>query len=209
MQECYPACMARLPQPVHPDEDTSPAPEDLELLRSFLSLHDHERGRPEGLEPSVASMRWWLREHGLGGGRGRIATDDIAWALRVRDALRARVRERMDGSPTDPATARTLDQAARDCGLWPSFARSPGEALRVEAAGVRGAVGRLLGAAFLAELDGRWERFRICGDPECGSVFYDRSTNRSGRWCLMSVCGNRAKARAFRARQASPRAHRE
>ena len=194
---------------MHPDEDTSPAPEDLEVLRTFLSLHDHERSRPEGLEPSAATMRWWLREHGLLGGRARIPPDEIVWALRIRDALRTRIRERMDGAPPDPAMARMLEQAARDCGIGPSFARSAGEPLRVDAAGVRGAVGRLLGAAFLAELDGRWERFRICGDPGCGSVFYDRSTNRSGRWCLMSVCGNRAKARAFRARRASRSAQRE
>jgi predicted RNA-binding Zn ribbon-like protein len=152
-------------------------------------------------------MRWWLREHGLVGRRARISPDDIAWALRVRDALRARVRERM-GAPTDSATGRTLDRAARECGIRPSFERSAGEPFRVEAGGVRGAVGRLLGSAFLAELDGRWERFGICGDPACGSVFYDRSTNRTGRWCSMSVCGNRAKVRAFREREASRAASR-
>ncbi|HEV2869799.1 MAG TPA: CGNR zinc finger domain-containing protein, partial [Actinomycetota bacterium] len=30
--------------------------------------------------------------------------------------------------------------------------------------------------------------------------FYDHSTNRSGTWCTMSVCGNRRKARAYRRR---------
>jgi predicted RNA-binding Zn ribbon-like protein len=32
-------------------------------------------------------------------------------------------------------------------------------------------------------------------------AFYDRSKNRSGHWCSMRVCGNRAKARQFRERR--------
>ncbi|HEX6579263.1 MAG TPA: CGNR zinc finger domain-containing protein, partial [Actinomycetota bacterium] len=34
-------------------------------------------------------------------------------------------------------------------------------------------------------------------------VFFDRSKNKSGKWCSMNACGNRAKVRAFRARQAA------
>jgi predicted RNA-binding Zn ribbon-like protein len=34
----------------------------------------------------------------------------------------------------------------------------------------------------------------------CGWLFYDVSRNRSRRWCKMSVCGNRAKARRHYAR---------
>jgi CGNR zinc finger protein/putative stress-induced transcription regulator len=194
--------MARLPQPVHPSDETAPAPEDLELLRGFLSLHDHGPARAESLEPSPDTLAWWLRRHGLVPSRRRIDPGDLVSALAVRDALRARIREHM-GGPADPAAARLLDRAARDAGVRPSFDPSGTERFGVNAAGVRGAVGRLLGMAFLAELDGRWDRFRICGDPDCGSIFYDRSTNRTGRWCSMSVCGNRAKVRAFRERQAS------
>ena len=36
---------------------------------------------------------------------------------------------------------------------------------------------------------------RLCADERCGWVFLDPSGRR--RWCEMSVCGNRAKARRF------------
>ena len=68
-------------------------------------------------------------------------------------------------------------------------------------AGVRGAVGRLLGIAFLAELDGTWQRLRPCANASCRSVFWDGSKNRSGRWCSMEACGNQAKVRAYRERE--------
>src|SRR6185437_6680981 len=40
---------------------------------------------------------------------------------------------------------------------------------------------------------------RACADPECGWLFLDRSQARRRRWCSMAECGNRAKARRFRA----------
>jgi len=36
---------------------------------------------------------------------------------------------------------------------------------------------------------------RFCQAPDCDWLFLDRSRNRSRRWCDMTTCGNRAKAR--------------
>jgi predicted RNA-binding Zn ribbon-like protein len=47
------------------------------------------------------------------------------------------------------------------------------------------------------------ERVRECAADTCGWLFLDRSKNRSRRWCNMTVCGNRAKVRAFFRRQRS------
>ena len=38
-------------------------------------------------------------------------------------------------------------------------------------------------------------RIRECAADTCSWLFLDRSRNRSRRWCDMSVCGNRSKAR--------------
>jgi predicted RNA-binding Zn ribbon-like protein len=45
------------------------------------------------------------------------------------------------------------------------------------------------------------ERVKECASATCEWVFLDRSRNRSRRWCDMSDCGNRAKARSFHARK--------
>jgi predicted RNA-binding Zn ribbon-like protein len=71
------------------------------------------------------------------------------------------------------------------------------------ATGVAGALGRILAVAFLAQLDGSWAHLKQCADETCTSVFYDRSKNRSGKWCSMQSCGNRNKVRAWRARQST------
>ena len=190
----------RLPQPVHDKDDTPPAPGDLELVRSFLSLHDHEPGNTDSLPPAPRSLAWWLEANGLAA--REVADEDLRWALRVMAALTSKVRENM-GRPRDEAAVSVLNDAARDTGLRICLGCADDLPLHVDATGVRGAIGRLLGIAFLADMDGRWERFRICGDPGCSAVFYDRSRNRTGKWCSMAACGNRAKVRAFRERQAA------
>lgn len=40
----------------------------------------------------------------------------------------------------------------------------------------------------------RRDRVRQCANPQCGGIFLDDSKSGTRRWCMMSVCGNRAKA---------------
>jgi predicted RNA-binding Zn ribbon-like protein len=62
-------------------------------------------------------------------------------------------------------------------------------------------------AASFAELlaDGDLDRFRVCANPECRFAYYDETKNRSRRWCAQTICGNRSKGRAFRARRRAAR----
>lgn len=187
----------RVPGPNTEFDNTPPAPGELELVRGFLSLHDHVAVTEDSLPPSGATIEWWLREQGLLEPGTDVSEEDLEWAAEILEALRARVFENMGAEP-DPATIATLDAAAADVGLAPRFGA---EGLVPRAGGVRGAVGQIIAIAFLAELDGSWSRFKECGDPTCRSVFYDRSKNRSGKWCVMAECGNRAKVRAYRERE--------
>ena len=52
----------------------------------------------------------------------------------------------------------------------------------------------------------RLDRVKMCAGDSCGWLFVDTSRNRSRRWCDMSDCGNRAKARRHyhRTRVAAP-----
>jgi predicted RNA-binding Zn ribbon-like protein len=44
-------------------------------------------------------------------------------------------------------------------------------------------------------------KVRPCAADDCGWWFVDETKNHSRRWCDMKICGNRAKARRFRARR--------
>jgi predicted RNA-binding Zn ribbon-like protein len=71
------------------------------------------------------------------------------------------------------------------------------------AAGLDGFVARLLSDIAAAQLDGTWDRLKVCPRDVCRWAFYDGSKNRSGRWCTMALCGSRAKSARLRARTRS------
>jgi predicted RNA-binding Zn ribbon-like protein len=51
--------------------------------------------------------------------------------------------------------------------------------------------------------DGSWPRLKACRSDTCQFAFIDTARNRSRQWCDMAICGNREKARRFRARSAA------
>ena len=69
----------------------------------------------------------------------------------------------------------------------------------VEVGGVVGAMGRIVAAVFASMAEPEWSRLKLCSSSSCRWAFYDRSRNHSSRWCTMASCGNREKARRFRA----------
>ncbi len=187
---------------VHVDEATPRAPGELELVRSFLSLHEHARGvGTSSLPPTPPAMRWWLTRHNLVGPGEDPSDEELDGALELLEALRQTILAPADGRRVDDLAVRTIDAAARDAGLELRFGSDGPPSIQPAAGGVRGALGRVLSIAYLARLDGRWSRFKECRSDECRAVFYDRSKNHSGRWCSMDSCGNRNKVRAWRERQ--------
>jgi predicted RNA-binding Zn ribbon-like protein len=182
------------------DQDLlAPAPGHLELVRSFLALHDHAPGVEASLPPTGPTVARWARGSGLVEPDEEIADGDLVWALEIRDALRTKVHEHA-GAPRDHDAIEFLNHAAEDTGLQMCFGCDENR-LHTDVEGLRGAIGRVLGIAFLAELDGSFHRLRECQDPTCTSVFFDRSKNHSGKWCSMASCGNRNKVRKFRERE--------
>jgi predicted RNA-binding Zn ribbon-like protein len=57
-------------------------------------------------------------------------------------------------------------------------------------------------SAAMLVTEGDLSRLRQCGGADCGWLFLDNSRNRSRTWCTMKDCGNLAKVRRFRGRQA-------
>jgi predicted RNA-binding Zn ribbon-like protein len=67
-----------------------------------------------------------------------------------------------------------------------------------------GPTATILGPITLSALnllvDDDFSRIKQCRGNHCGWLFFDSTKNKSRQWCDMSVCGNRAKVSALRAR---------
>ena len=162
-----------------------------------------ELGSPEGLAA-------WLTSRSLlqnDGDAANVSRAELERAIALREAIRELLLAHHGDHEADPAAIETVDAAARRAKLELRFAPEGSAHVAPAAAGVDGGLGALLGIVAAAQADGTWDRLKACPWSTCKWAFYDHSRNRSGVWCNMAVCGNRAKAQAFRARKRSGHAH--
>jgi predicted RNA-binding Zn ribbon-like protein len=174
------------------------APRPLYLVQRFVNSVDVESGEDELASPEA--LRDWFVERGLMEGPVSVTAADLRRAVDVREGLRALLRQN-NGLPLDEGRVERLDRAVRRAGVRVRFVPGQDPELVPDAEGVNGAIARLMAIVAAAVEQGRWERLKACPREECEWAFYDKSKNRSGRWCTMESCGNIEKAKAFRARR--------
>jgi predicted RNA-binding Zn ribbon-like protein len=172
------------------------APGELELVREFLNTLDVEDAVEEIGSPE--SLAAWLAEHGLENGR-ELDDEDVRRAIAMREGLRALTLAN-NGAPLSGEAVSRLNSIADDAQLRIRFDEHGRPSLDPAGTGSERALGELLAIVFRSMADGTWPRLKACRADTCQWVFYDRSKNRSGTWCSMAVCGNRAKARSYRER---------
>ena len=191
--------MAATGKPIDNSSSRELAPGELATLQQFVNTLDREPGIE--LFEGPADVKRWLVHHELVARSTTVGEPEFRRAMELREAFRA-VMLANNGAPVDQTAIDALDTAAREAELTVRWDASGDAELVPARSGLEGAFGKLLAIAYRARVDGTWERLKACPDEHCGWVFYDRSRNRSSTWCSMEVCGNRAKARAFRERRA-------
>ena len=174
-------------------------PGPLALVQAFVNTVAEEGQHRWEAFADPDSLRYWLVRNGLLGEEEAIGETDVAWAKEVRRGLRTLLTAN-NGRKVDPGALETLNSAAERAALVVRFGPDGRAALQTGAGGVDGAIGMVLEAVYAGMEEGGWERLKTCANDRCGWAFYDRSRNRSGRWCSMNVCGNRTKTRAYRRR---------
>lgn len=174
-----------------------PTSKDLDAVMQFVNTVHFEQGDIEEHLDSPSALNAFFAEHDLGEVDAKPA--DLRRAVEVREALRA-VMEANNGAALDPVAIETLNRAASRAKVVAAFDDHASWRVAPASTGVDRAFGELLASVFRAMSDGRWERIKACGNPDCRWAFHDGSKNHSGRWCDMASCGNRMKARAFRER---------
>jgi predicted RNA-binding Zn ribbon-like protein len=126
----------------------------------------------------------------------------LAESRELREALADAIYAQLDGRRPAAASMKTLErsfQAARrrqnlawsETGFhwdWAGAETLPEFPLLL-----------LARAANELMLSDDFEKLRACDNPECRWLFLDTSKNHTRRWCDMKLCGNRMKARRFKA----------
>jgi len=125
--------------------------------------------------------------------------------IELREAIAEILYARMDGRSPAAASLRALERSIKEARFqqqlrwkqqrlewdWRDDAELPFWALSVRASDL------MISEAGLSQAI---DRVRACDNAECRWLFLDTSKNHTRRWCDMKVCGNRMKARRFKAR---------
>ena len=180
-------------------QDLTPAPGELRLVQAFINTADLDAGTDE--LASSRALADWLARHGLLPAATEPNEADRQRAVEVREGWRSMVA----GSSSEEL-AEALDRATVAAALRARHGADGSIRLEPSAAGLDGALGRLLAIVLRAQIDGSWRRLKVCNRGDCRAVFYDRSDNLSRRWCRPR-CGNSATSKISkrRARQVERR----
>jgi predicted RNA-binding Zn ribbon-like protein len=175
-----------------------PAPEGLRLVQSFVNTNDIEEGRDDLESPE--DLRDWLLARRLIRPEVDVRHRDLARSLALREAIRGLAASNNGGTPEHEDVA-TLDRVAESGALRIRFSGDREARLEPLSPGVSGALARMVADVYRSMIDGTWTRLKACRRHDCRWLFYDRSRNRSGTWCSMTVCGNRVKTTTYRRRR--------
>ena len=170
----------------------------MEFVVRLLNSWDELEPEPELLRNPEIGARV-LRRHGF---------DDAAALMDERELqrlrfLRGRVRAAWDAR-SDAAAVALLNELLADCRVQPRLDRQGrGWAFRWDGPGLRGSafLPGLCAAALLNEISehGR-RRLGTCAGTPCRCAFFDRTKNRSRRYCC-EQCADRVNQAAHRRRQ--------
>lgn len=193
-----------------------PAPGGLALVQDFLNTA--AAGKPprtDFLDQPADAQRWLGQALAAYSGtveRAVAATVVGEHDLRALRALRSDVQCFLSARvSTDAGTATAATgTSAIATGSTTVLRHAPTEVV-VNAVGqachhARGTGWRYLESLLLIELldaqrTGGWARLKLCGNPACAVVFFDRTRNNSGVWHDVHICGNAINLRASRARR--------
>jgi len=123
---------------------------------------------------------------------------------RLREALAAVLYAEVDGRTPDAEEVEILERFFRELRKRERLTwKAPGLTWDWKPAemDLAAPLWRLVRGASELLLSQKLQQLRDCGSPECRWLFLDTSKNHTRRWCDMKVCGNRMKARRFRAKQ--------
>jgi len=154
-----------------------------DLIVRFINTLDVESG--SDVLDTLAGWQSWLAAQGLDGCFGRESRHTLRQARELRDDLRTMAGGERCGQ-------------MRQVGIQVALTADGEVELSAQSA-----VGFVAAAAAKVAIEQRLDRVKVCPADDCRWAFYDTSRNRSRQWCSMDICGNRAKARAHRARSAS------
>jgi predicted RNA-binding Zn ribbon-like protein len=165
---------------------------------NFVGTMKHRDSAREELLTRPELLSEFAVQGGLLDGAIHVTDDDLAAAIELREAIYRTVIARLEHRRPQVADVDLLNERAAQPQITPRLQRTG--ATRRE--GTAPQLLATLAADLLDLLAGTdIENVKRCAHPDCTRLYLDASRAKNRHWCGMGTCGNRAKVKAFRARQ--------
>lgn len=157
-------------------------------------------GGQEDLLAAPGATARWLHDAGLTTTTLPLNPMQTDGLIRLRTCLRSIAEAVMRGEPLPPMEVATLNaQAAMPLAI-PQLDAASRTVLQMTADPVSVALATIARDAVTLFGGPDQRRIKQCEAEDCGVLFLDTSRGGRRRWCSMSRCGAKAKAKAFRDR---------
>jgi hypothetical protein len=137
-----------------------------------------------------AVIPYWCESFGADDPHLLVTETELPRLRAVRDTLRATLGDR-DQPDTDAVITGTADITVTAAGAH----------LEPRGSGADWLAGAIAIETAAAHARDTFRRLKLCHEPLCRTALYDRSKNNSRVWHDTATCGNKANARAHRARR--------
>lgn len=168
----------------------------LERLRRFVNTQNLESGGD--VIATTEELADWLAREGWPWSGGEPSHDELEQVHRLRSVLRRLAVANRDGVRDEDAESE-MNELLR--GFMVEVEVFPPRLIACDRRFGAFAVA-LADAVAGAVRNGTWSRLKAC--THCRWVVFDRSKNRSVRWCSEQACSTRSRSADYRRRHAAP-----
>ncbi|WP_024518780.1 CGNR zinc finger domain-containing protein [Bradyrhizobium sp. Tv2a-2] len=182
-------------------------PDALANLYDFANTLDlrhfthHGVAHPQGDElKAPQDLASWMAARGMLQADTKITPAMFDTAVGFRRALRDYLQHDPP-SRRQRSVARALNEAIAAFPLVAELGGTGKALLRPARNDALAGISTLVADLYDGMQSGSLDRLKMCAAEECRRLFFDRSKPATRRWCMSSLCGNRIKTRAYRARQ--------
>lgn len=184
------------------------------LSLDFVNTLDERAGDPEELLTSFSRLLQWSRQSSAITEENyeslvaaeernpRRSEEALRKALELRETLFRSIDAIIRNGELPPSNLKALEKWKRAADLKKSFRFERNRLeFNYEDSDPTSTFWPVVDSAFdLFSSERACSRLKLCAGETCDWAFLDQSRQGNRRWCDMSVCGNRAKAKRFRGR---------
>jgi predicted RNA-binding Zn ribbon-like protein len=171
------------------------------LALNFVTTVKHRGAQSRDLLSTPAALADWLRRACFDALDVEPSFQDVEEALLLREAIYRAVRALIHHQTPQADDVNRINITSAYSLAVPQIDTASYHLQWVSTDPINACLADIARNAVIVIGNGDRRRLKMCDNPSCQMLFFDRSFANRRRWCAMPICGNRAKVTLHRQRK--------